>query len=50
MQEPTFESVSCMSVLLVIQVISYKPDVTKYMFIFLVCISNTHYKNFTVKL
>ena len=33
-QEPTFESVSGMSVLLVIQVIKFKTDVTKYMCIF----------------
>jgi len=31
-QEPTLESVSGMSVLLVIQVISYETDVTKYVF------------------
>jgi len=36
---PGFESVSGLSVLLVIQVISYKTDVTKYMCIFPVCIS-----------
>ena len=39
MHKPTFELVSGLSVLLVIQVISYKTDVTKYMCIFLVCIS-----------
>ena len=37
--KPGFESVSGLSVLLVIQVISYKTDVTKYMCIFPVCIS-----------
>ena len=38
--KPGFESVSGLSVLLVIQVISYKTDVTKYMCIFPVCISS----------
>ena len=38
-QEPTFESVFGMSVLLVTQVISYKTDVTNYMCNFPMCIS-----------
>jgi len=37
--KPTFESVPGLFALLVIQVISYKTDVTKYMCIFPVCIS-----------
>jgi len=42
MQEPTYESVFGVSVLLVMQVISYKTDVTHYMCNFPVCISIDH--------
>ena len=46
---PGFESVSGLSVLLVIQVISYKTDVTKYMCIFPVCISTPNVISFTCR-
>jgi len=41
-QEPTFESVFSMSVLLLMQVIVYQTNVTKYMWNFPVCISTKY--------